>query len=98
VNRSAGTAAVVPSAVVTWTSTVVPLVPAGLVAVQVVPSTTHETAVAGLVPKLTVGGVPPGLLVSPVPVMVTFVPPTVSPVCGATSVTTGAFGLTGAAV
>jgi hypothetical protein len=75
----------VPAGVVTVTSTVTPKVPAGEVAVQVMPPEVwQDTLVAGVEPKLTVESG-----VNPVPVMVTAVPPPGGPALGLTPVTVG---------
>ena len=82
VNWSAGEVAEVPPGVITVTSTIP--VPAGLTAVTVV-SLPPSRSVAGVVPKST--AVAP---VSPVPVIVTGVPPAYGPLVGARAVTVGA--------
>jgi hypothetical protein len=82
VYRSAGDVALVPPGLVTVTSTVLAL-SAGAVAVIDVSLTTVND-VAGVVPKSTAVAA-----VSPVPVMVTTVPPEVEPLLGLTAVTAG---------
>ncbi len=79
---SAGVVALVPSAVVTTTSTV-PTAPGGLTAVICVSELTVKV-VAALPPKVT--DVAPA---SAVPVIVTLVPPATGPTFGFTPVTTG---------
>jgi hypothetical protein len=85
VNLSAALAVLVPPGVVTVTSTV-PTAPAGDVAVMVVALVTVNDA-AAVAPKAT--AVAPVKLV---PVMVTGVPPVLTPEDGATVVTAGAGG------
>ena len=61
--------------------------PAGLVAVQLV-VLAQDTPVAGVAAKATV--VAPEVVLNPVPLMVTAVPPAVGPLVGAMPVTVGA--------
>jgi hypothetical protein len=82
VNVSSATIALVPPGVVTRISTV-PAVPAGEVAVRLV-SELYVT-LAAMVPNVTVD-----VLVNPVPVMVTAVPPVAGPFAGEMLVTVGA--------
>jgi hypothetical protein len=81
VNVSSATIALVPLGVVTFTSTVP--VPAGDVAVRFV-SELYVT-LAARVPNVTVD-----VLVNPVPVMITAVPPVAGPLAGEMLVTVGA--------
>ena len=86
VNWSATLVALVWPPTVTLTSTV-PAAWAGLVAVQLV-VVEQDTAVAAPAPKATV--VAPGVVLNPVPVIVTAVPPAVGPLVGAMLLTAGA--------
>jgi hypothetical protein len=92
VKVSAAVALLVATAVLTWTSTLVPSDPPGLEAVQVVPSALQVTPVAASVPKVTV--LLPSALTRLVPVTVTRVPPALTPDVGEILVTTGAPGVT----
>ncbi len=88
--RAAGLGALVRPPAVTITSTVVPAVPAGLVAVQLV--AVQLTAVAVAVPNFTV--VAPAT--KPLPLMVTTVPPDAGPLVGLMLVMAGAVAAVGA--
>ena len=78
-NWSAATCGLGPAIVVTTTSTVAPLVPAGLVAVQLI-VLVQLTPVAATLPKLTAVALS-GVLRF-VPLSVTDVPPAVRPTVG----------------
>ena len=91
-NLSAAVAALVATAVLTCTSTVVPSGPPGLSAVQLVPSAVQLTPLAGSGPNVT--ALVPSALTRPVPVIVTLVPPTLTPEVGVIAVTTGEPGVT----
>ena len=83
--RSAALVALVIPATVTVTSTT-PL-PAGLVALQLV-VLAQLTPLAAVAPKRTV--VAPAVVLKPVPVIVTIVPPAAGPLVGVTALTMGA--------
>ena len=84
-NWSAALVALVPTDVVTLTSTT-PALPGGLMAEQV-DVLLQFTLVAGLEPNAIV--VPPPAVLKLVPVIVTFVPPAVGPLEGLTPLTVG---------
>jgi hypothetical protein len=84
VNRSVVTAELSPPGVTTRTATEVPAIPAGLVTVSRVPPASTTTVVPETVPNVTLITVK-----SPLPVMLTRVPPAAGPLVGEIEDTTG---------